>query len=377
MKKKLSYMNYLYILWALIIVVAIIYTTFSSYKTKSSMYDKEIEASELSKKCLEEISKYNKERGMEQSKYDYLDSYLLGSNLKNLLTTTSGSMESKRTSLNPNFAGLFVKMINECDVKENDEVAICVSGSFPALNISLLCAIEVMDLKTVVMSSIGASQLGANDSEFVFPEWVDYLYNKGLLNKRVDYVSFGGEYDTIEGFYDYTTKSTDLENKEKLTEIKNRLINSGLKFLEIENYKENINKRMNIYNTELKNVKLFINIGGNLIGLGRGNSSKYYYSGIINENYLKNSKTYDKENSGLIERFLIDGVKTISILNIKGICKEYNMEYNPDTISSITGEDDIYYDIKYKKIVPCITIVLSIMISSYIIITKRKEKKLN
>jgi len=375
MKKRTFNLNIIYIIWSLLLIVSIMYTILSAYKETSIMYDKELEASNLSKTCLEEISSYNKNRGMEHNKYDYDNSYILGSSLSNLITTTYGSYESKRTSLNPNFAALFIKMFHECNIKESDEIAIYMSASFPAINISCLAACEILNLKTIVMVSIGSSQMGANDMDFVFPEWVDYLYNNGLLNKRVDYVSFGGEYDTIEGFYDYTTNSSEKENKEILLKIKNRLIDSGLNFIEISDYEDNINERMKIYNSNLKDIKLFVNIGGSIVSLGRGNSSKYEYSGIIENNYLKTSKTYNKENSGLIESFSIKGIKSISILNLKNICNKYDIEYNPDIIPLVTGKENIYYDVQFNKIIPIVTLIMSLVFMIFTLF--KNSNKLN
>jgi len=375
--KKISYKTILNYIWASLIIVTILITIFSSRKSISSLYDKQIEASNLSKECLNKISLYNENRGMELNEADTYNSYLLGTNKYNLITTTTGSVSSKRTSLNPNYAALFIKMFSEAGIKEGDEVAICISSSFPGLNISCLCACQVMNLKTCVMSSIGSSQLGANDPEFVFPEWVDYLYNLGLLNKRVDYVSYGGEYDTSEGFFDNSKRESEKEkpDSEAIIDIKNRLVISGHNFIEIEDFKENIETRMSLINNKLKNLKLFINIGGSVIGLGKDESSKYLYRGVIKPNYLKSSKTYNTEYSGLMERYLVKGVTAISMLNMKGICTDYNMVYDPVAIQDVTGKEDIYFDIKYNKVFPIITLSISAIILGYNIFIGIKKKK--
>jgi len=73
------------------------------------------------------------------------------------LTTSLGSLEAKRTTTNPNLAGLIVFLLEESGVKRGDSIAVGASGSFPALIVAVLSATRVMDLKPLVICSLGAS----------------------------------------------------------------------------------------------------------------------------------------------------------------------------------------------------------------------------
>ena len=56
------------------------------------------------------------------------------------LTTTLGDPEAKRTTINPNFAGLIAELLIQAGVKQGDTIAIGSSASFPALLIASLSA---------------------------------------------------------------------------------------------------------------------------------------------------------------------------------------------------------------------------------------------
>ena len=86
------------------------------------------------------------------------------------ITTDRGYIDSKLTSMNPNFAAVIVEMLKEADVKNNDVVAISFTGSLPGLNIAVMAAIQTLKLKPIIITSVGASNSGANDPYFT---WLD------------------------------------------------------------------------------------------------------------------------------------------------------------------------------------------------------------
>ena len=114
------------------------------------------------------------------------------------ITTSLGDLRAKQTSLNPTFAGLVVKWLREAGVRRGDRIAVTFSGSFPALNLAVLCASEVMGLDSFVISSIGASIYGANIYGFTWLDMENRLNQAGLLHRRSRYASLGGITD-IEG----------------------------------------------------------------------------------------------------------------------------------------------------------------------------------
>ena len=86
------------------------------------------------------------------------------------ITTDSGNLYSKRSSVNPNMAAIFVAWLSELNLKKGDVIALQETGSYPALDIAMLSAIKILELKPLIIFSVGASQFGANRPNFT---WLD------------------------------------------------------------------------------------------------------------------------------------------------------------------------------------------------------------
>ena len=86
------------------------------------------------------------------------------------VTTNHGHLGAKQISVNPNFAALLVQYLKRADVEAGDVVALGLSGSFPAINIAALTAVEAIGAQPVVISSVSASQFGANDPRLTWPD---------------------------------------------------------------------------------------------------------------------------------------------------------------------------------------------------------------
>ncbi len=119
-------------------------------------------AATLAAEAMEAIFYAREEIGPEIDKgTDPTESGLVGLAMSPV-TSVSGQLAAKQTSINPNFAAVIVDMLMRCDVKEGDLVGVGVSGSFPALNICVYSAIESLKLRPIVVASTSASQWGAN-----------------------------------------------------------------------------------------------------------------------------------------------------------------------------------------------------------------------
>ena len=111
------------------------------------------------------------------------------------LTTTSGLIEAKRTSLDPNFAALLVRYFQEAGLKAGDHVAVGASGSFPGLLIATLCAATEMELDVDVIASFGASMHGATRTELNICRIMRILRENGVVDYDLLAVSPGGDND--------------------------------------------------------------------------------------------------------------------------------------------------------------------------------------
>ena len=98
------------------------------------------------------------------------------------ITTDSGNLYSKRSSVNPNMAAIFVAWLSELNLKKGDVIALQETGSYPALDIAMLSAIKILELKPLIIFSVGASQFGANRPNFTWLDIYRNLVEKGLFH---------------------------------------------------------------------------------------------------------------------------------------------------------------------------------------------------
>ena len=113
-----------------------------------------------------------------------------------MITTSLGNLEAKRTTANPNFAALVTLLLHQAGVRRGDVVAIGASSSFPALIIASLCAVESLEVRGLLISSLGASQWGANRPDFNWLDMLGCLNRSGYLRTRPIALSLGGDQDT-------------------------------------------------------------------------------------------------------------------------------------------------------------------------------------
>ena len=362
-KKTPLYIRYIYIIWSLIIIIAVVATLLTTTLSECRYYDEKVEASTITEACFKRIKQYKIDNDIETPKEDVLESGMLGKHFS-YITTTTGVVESKRTSVNPNFGAVIVDMFKEAGVKKGDEVGVVFSGSFPAINIAVMAACDVFGLKTCIMASIGASSYGANDPDFTFFDMANLLNSEGLLKTRIDYISLGGSHDMGDDFWEGVSEP-----------ILERINQSNAKYISIRDYEENINYRMNEFKKQVPNMKLFINVGGNIVAMGVDEEAYIYNNGLVKPNYLSTViQEGNDSKKGLIERYLNKGIPIIHMLNLKSIAIKYDLPYDPTTIPTV-GSGNVYFEKDYRLSIPIIATIVSVIILTFLGIIQFREKR--
>lgn len=293
-------------------------------------YDEKLEAARMTQACLEEILRFKKELGVSiNTASDINDTGVIGQDYS-VITTTLGNLEAKRTSTNPNMAAMVVDMFHELGLQPGDKVAVNCSGSFPALNIAVMCAVEVLGLDPLLMTSFGSSTHGANDPELTYLDMEHHLLEKGLLFHKSDYFSIGGLKD-VGGDMDEATVET----------IKERLLGYGYSFFYDEDLLENIHRRYDLYN-DYGDIRCFINVGGNDVSFGNSKVIVYSDGGILT------SLPENDHSTGLVQLFLADGVPVVHLLNIKSLATAYGLPIDPVPLPQ-PGEGGVYDRTVYQK----------------------------
>ena len=161
----------------------------------SPSYDMKIKAANLMKESMVELKNVRMEAGVFiDDENDPNETGLVGSPFS-LITTDEGDLDAKLTTLDPNFSAGMVELMLRMSLQEGDTIAILLTGSMPGANIAVLTAASAMGLIPMVITSVGASQWGANHADFTWLDMESILFNKGLINSRSVAASVGGRND--------------------------------------------------------------------------------------------------------------------------------------------------------------------------------------
>ena len=96
------------------------------------------QAAHATQRAYAEILKWRLEKGIPiVSSLDPNGTGLIGCEYSDI-TSTVGDLKAKQLSVNPAFSALITTWLYEAGVRQGDSVAVSFSGSFPALNLSLI-----------------------------------------------------------------------------------------------------------------------------------------------------------------------------------------------------------------------------------------------
>ena len=231
------------------------------------------------------------------------------------LTTSLGDLEAKRTTTNPAFAALLVHLLKQAGAEKGDAVAVGASGSFPALAIAVLAAVEAIGARPVLICSLGASQWGANDPDFNWLDIQDCLVRSGLMKEKPAALSLGGEGDA----------GLDLDPGLRDNLVR-RIHESGMVLLEETGLERNVGERIRLYekNAAGKKIKAFINIGGNWANMGTDSEILHVEPGLTAIRRFP-----EASRRGLVFEMARRGVSVIHLLNIRGLCQRFGLPWDP------------------------------------------------
>jgi poly-gamma-glutamate system protein len=232
-------------------------------------------------------------------------------------TSTTGNLAAKRTTTNPDIAGLLVHLLHTAGVRSGDYIAIGGSGSFPALLVASLCAAKAMDLEVGLIVSLGASQWGANLPGLTWLDMEVALSRAGLLPQEFQTLaaSVGGSDDL----------GSDLPSAGR-TALRERIVAGGVALIEERDLAGNVEARMVIYRAHAPagRIAAFINIGGSWANLGTSAEVLAMRPGV------NRVRALPSENSqGVLHAMALDGVPVLHLLDIAALADEYGIPWDP------------------------------------------------
>ena len=319
----------------------------------SPSYDMKIKAANLMKESMVELKNVRMEAGVFiDDENDPNETGLVGSPFS-LITTDEGDLDAKLTTLDPNFSAGMVELMLRMSLQDGDTVAILLTGSMPGANIAVLTAASAMGLIPMVITSVGASQWGANHADFTWLDMESILFNKGLINSRSVAASLGGRNDMGRLLSPAGREIiiSNIENYNIPLIRKNRLV-------------ENIDERMKLFESfnKITNYSAMINVGGGVASLGTSFNSKLLPAGIVNRSDVVNISIRDGGIEGVLAKFAKKNVPVLHVLNIKSLTEQLGMPFAPIPIPEV-GSGVLYAEEKYNILIAtvCLFIVCGLV----------------
>ncbi len=243
------------------------------------------------------------------------------------ITTSIGNIEAKRTTTNPNFAALIVFLLKEAKIESGDTIAVGASSSFPALIVAVLSAAKAMNLKPMVINSLGASQWGANSPGFHWLDMQNCLLKAGIFDAKPIGVSLGGARD----------EGSDMSPEGRSLLI-NEIRESGNFFLHEPDLTRNVKARMRLYEEKAgeSKIKAFINIGGSWPNMGEDPEILKLRPGLV-----KTKQFPPPERRGVLFEMAALKIPVIHLLYIKGLVDRYGLSWDPVPLPQ-PGKGKIY-----------------------------------
>ena len=319
----------------------------------SPSYDMKIKAANLMKESMVELKNVRMEASVFiDDENDPNETGLVGSPFS-LITTDEGDLDAKLTTLDPNFSAGMVELMLRMNLQKGDTVAILLTGSMPGANIAVLTAANAMGLIPMVITSVGASQWGANHADFTWLDMESILFNKGLINSRSVAASVGGRND-MGRLLSPAGREIIISNIE----------NYNIPLIRKNRLAENIDERMKLFESfnKITNYSAMINVGGGVASLGTSFNSKLLPAGIINRSDVVNISIRDGGIEGVLAKFAKKNVPVLHVLNIKSLTEQLGMPFAPIPIPEI-GSGVLYAEEKYNILIAtvCLFIVCGLV----------------
>ena len=345
------------VLLAFISIAAYSISYFSRKEFVSTTYEIKIKAATMMQESMNMLKNIRMEKGVFiDQENDPNETGLVGSQFS-LITTDEGDLDAKLTTLDPNFAAAMVELLNRADLVRKDSIAVMLTGSMPGANMAMLIACKAMGIYPIIISSIGASQWGANDPEMTWLDMERILFNNGYISARSIAASIGGRNDQGRLL---SPRGREL--------IRNNIDKSRSYLISGKGLEDNIDQRMQYFGNN--NYKAVVNIGGGVASLGTSFNLRLLQPGIV---YRKDIEKISRGDGidGAVVRFSKQNIPLIHILNIQKLTDELGMEYAPIPLPEI-GEGRLYAIEKYDL---NMTILSLLIVSLSVVITGWKSKQ--
>jgi poly-gamma-glutamate system protein len=315
-------------------------------------HDLKLQAAQLADRAFTALRLH---RGLDTARLDLVNdpagTGLIGPEFS-LITNARGDLDAKLTSLNPNFAGLFVEYFRTAGLQPGDPVAVAISGSFPGLNIGLYAALQTLQLEPVVITSVGASMWGANNPDFTWLDMEKHLVDHGFFTIKSAAATYGGGDDMGRGLSP--------DGRRLLQEALDR---NQVPLLESTSIEDAIVRRESFFleQTFGRSLGAYVNIGGGVASIGSSHNRLLLPTGL---SFSLGAHNWPRK--GNLIRFAERGVPVIHMLRVVDLARKNGLPVSPD-FRPLPGEGDIFTRQMYRLplaiaalLVYCLVLVLTL-----------------
>jgi len=324
-------------------------------------YTEKLEAAQLSQLAANHLKNYRLENGVFIDVINDPNQTALIGQEYTMITTDRGYIDAKLSATNPNFAAVIVQLLKDAGVKEKDNVAVALSGSFPGLNISVFAALETLKLNPIVITSVGSSNYGANDPFFTWLDMENWLNKSNIFHNRSVAASIGGGFDLGRGL-----------SPEGRKLIVNAIERNDMEFINEKYLEQSIARRMEIYNerSQGKPIEAYINVGGGIASLGNTINGKLIPPGLTEFLPMQNFPV-----RGAIIQMGQQDIPIIHLLNISKLTETFGLPDSPVPLPE-PGEGEIFVQKKYSIVITAIATLFLVVVILLVYFSERKQHQL-
>ena len=307
-------------------------------------FQDKIEAAEIMEEALSVLKKEVKKQYPDVPILEDIDPNLTGlifNRPKSPMTTYSGDLKSKQTVLKPNFAALIVDLFIQAKLSKEDTIAIGMTGAMPGANIALLSACEAMEIVPVIITSVGASQWGATDSNFTWLDMEAVLHENNIISHKSIAASLGGRNDE----YKEKKIAKIIYGGKRGAELASKAIKrNGI--TKIKGYSKRKSLYEDFIDGDISDYSAYVNIGGGVSSMGVGGNILLGDKGGIIDPDEVIKQGLDK---CVAREFADYGVLLINIHNIPRLIMDENGKQLIDLggKEGKTGEGLLFYSERY------------------------------
>lgn len=353
------------LLLSLAAIAALVSVETFTQRSATVAYDKMLSASRLTQEAIDKLRPIRGAVAPINPEIDPLRSGMIGVATSSI-TSNSGDLQSKQATVNPNWAALAVRLLVEAGVKPGDNVAVAVSGSFPALNLAVYAALQVMDVKATIIVSGSASQWGANVPEFGWLDMARELRDARLIDLKASAVTLGGIGDQGIGI-----------DEGGLEAIRQSAERAGIPVMVPRNYESAVAERVRVYREAAGNspIAALVNVGGGTATTGPNIIDHYFRSGL---QIGAPSRAFRVPS--VMGYFLEQEIPVINFSGIRSLATRYGLPYPPSESQDV-GFGGVFRSETYQRWLAAAMVVLLlgltglIMRSANIALAARRDSR--